>query len=136
MCLSHCVLRRGVGVPRAAEAMRRVKPASGLGERPWRAGPAPSRCVPAGCWAGRITEAAGGPRGGTHRPVHVLEDLPGLLKGALLLPALSLQGAGPQLLQERVGAPLPVQDTLGFLLGEEDLGGGPREHRHPCATSC
>lgn len=33
-------------------------------------------------------------------PLRALEDLPGLLKGALFLIALSLQRAGPKLLQE------------------------------------
>lgn len=62
------------------------------------------------------------PRGGagTHRALAALEDLPGLLQGAALLLALSLQGAGPQLLQQPVGTPSPVQDAVGFLLGDED----------------
>lgn len=46
--------------------------------------------------------------GVTHGPLRALEDLLGLLKGALLFIALSLQGAGPKFLQEPVGTPLPV----------------------------
>lgn len=64
--------------------------------------------------------AEGAPAGQAHRPLQVLEDLPGFLEGAQLLPALSLQGARPQLLQERVGTPLSVQDAVGLLLGDED----------------
>lgn len=45
---------------------------------------------------------------GTHGPFGALEDLLGLLKGAQLFVALSLQGARPKLLQEPVGTPLPV----------------------------
>lgn len=54
---------------------------------------------------------------GTHCSVRALEDLSGFLKGALLLEAFSLQGTRPQLLQECIGAPLPVEDTVCFLLG-------------------
>ena len=66
---------------------------------------------------------------GPHRLLRVLEDLAGLLVGAGLLPALSLQASLLHLLQERVGPAGSLQDTVGLVPGQEHWVGGTRLSR-------